>query len=75
MFAEALAAAQTEIVGRIERLVEAELEEEIEEVLRRAAYARRGGVGPWVEIAGQCQRCKSRQSRRSGWMCPSLALT
>ncbi|NTV37922.1 MAG: hypothetical protein HGA82_01845, partial [Anaerolineales bacterium] len=40
------------------------LESTIEQILGRGAYVRREHVGPWVEVAGVCHRCKSRQSKR-----------
>ena len=64
MFAEAMAAAQAEVVRQLERAVEQKLAENITGMLERAPYERRAGVGSWVEIAGRCQRCKSRQSQR-----------
>ena len=64
IFAEAMAEAQKETVRQLERRVEQKLTESIAAMLERAPYERREKVGSWVEIAGQCQRCKSRQSQR-----------
>ena len=64
MFAEAMAEAQRAVVRQLEQAVEGKLGESISALLGRGAYERRAGVAPWVEIAGKCQRCKSRQSQR-----------
>lgn len=64
VFAEAMVEAQRAVVRQLERRVEEQLGESIDELLGRGAYVRRAGVGPWVEMAGKCQRCKSHQSQR-----------
>jgi len=64
VFAEAMAEAEAAVVKALERRVEEKLRGSIDELLGREAYERRSGVGQWVELAGECQRCKSRRSYR-----------
>ena len=64
VFAEAMAEAEAAVVKELERRVAEKLKASIDELLGRQAYERRSGVGQWVEIAGECQRCKSRRSYR-----------
>lgn len=64
IFAEALAATQEEVVRRLTWTVGEKLQAGVSEMLQRQPYERREEVPEWVEIAGQCQRCQSRQSQR-----------
>lgn len=64
LMAEAMAEAEAKAKAELERGMGEKLEREIDRLLGRGAYERRAEVGSWVEVEGQCQRCKSRQSRR-----------
>ena len=64
IFDEAMVEAQKNIVKQLEIKVAKNFGESIREMLEREPYERREKVGSWVEIAGECQRCKSRQSQR-----------
>ena len=64
VFAGALKDAQQEMVRRVGEAVGQELDGAVKRMLGREAYERRERVAPWVEMAGVCHRCKSRQSQR-----------
>lgn len=64
LFAAGLAKAQAAVVEQVAAAVGQGLEDQLDQVLGRTAYARREQVAPWIEVSGLCQRCKSRQSRR-----------
>jgi hypothetical protein len=64
LFAASMAEAQAAMTKRIGEEVGKQLDEKIDEMLGCKAYVRREGVGPWVEVAAVCHRCKSRQSKR-----------
>src|SRR3990172_2703224 len=64
LFAAELEKVQTELVRRLGEGVEKGLDASISAMLEREVYERREHVGPWVEVAAVCHRCKSRQSKR-----------
>jgi transposase-like protein len=64
LFAAEMTKAQAELAKRLGEAVGKGLDAKISSMLGRRAYERREQVGPWVEVAGVCQRCKSRQSKR-----------
>ena len=64
LFEAAMAESEVAVRQELERRVAEKLSASIDELLGREAYARRSEVGTWVEIAGACQRCKSRRSYR-----------
>jgi hypothetical protein len=64
LFAASMAQAQADLAKRVGDEVGKHLDEKIDEMIGRKAYVRRACVGPWVEVAAVCHRCKSRQSKR-----------
>jgi Transposase, Mutator family len=64
LFTAELAKVQTELAKRLGEEVGKGLDARVEQMLERSAYVRRERVGPWVEVAAVCHRCKSRQSKR-----------
>ncbi len=64
LFATEMAKAQGELVKRLGEAVGKAMDGKIASMLECRAYEGREHVGPWVEVAGVCQRCKSRQSKR-----------
>ena len=64
LFAAGMEEAQAAAAKRVGDEVGRRIDEEIDEMLGRGSYVRREHVGPWVEMAAVCHRCKSRQSKR-----------
>lgn len=64
MFAAGMEQAQAEAAKQVGDGVGKHIDEAIDGMLGRRSYERREHVGPWVEMAAVCHRCKSRQSKR-----------
>ena len=64
LFAAGIVKAQAAAAKQVGDGVGKGIDGAIDETLGRKSYERREHVGPWIEMAAECHRCKSQQSRR-----------